>query len=800
MFGLDNIDLYWVGPRRSDIYGIEHEFAGAVVIMGEEDEKSPTFHSLESTQKIRINHNDDANYFKVAEYYDRCLTKILSTSKREVRFLWYSRFPVGINDSILQRSPFNISTALMKFFSNKLQCRMIMASEGHETLPSMNVPPLALKNKCSYENLIKRMPGHERFVVQGLEGSGGFTTYLLEGAEDDHLLEGLSGFSCLASPYIGDSWPINIHLLIEGDGAVALAPSIQIIDRSAKKLEYVGGDYAAAQQLPKKSLQSLRAKAVEIGRVMSDIGYRGIAGIDFLLTNDERLLFIEINPRFQGSSMALNQALLKAGQPSLQQLHLQCFRGEPLAANIAHVTCDLSFFSPSMRDADLAKIADDAKQLRSPDPRKSNFNAAEVNYSLHFDGAGQVKAFEPGAQAGRMMFNQPICGMNPYGEIQLSPSIHQSFFHHDHEFAGLNERDSVERLAKLKFSLLVHGARVSESAKAKLLESSKYLTIRDGIAGGLQIRLFKNLYINVPIKDFGALLSMFEIDFNGIDFELKQSEALVCKISLIPIPSFAGRVTQNGTAMEDVGQVFTDRLGLAPFAGCRFNGKKACGYCEIGAAGPATERSLADMLELLAYCLRHEPAIKHLLISGGTPSLSQWRRYIEIIKAIKQASEYPMYLMTTPPRHLDRIADLKEAGVDQLGFNMEVFDQNWAIRHMPGKGKLSRKHYLDALERAVSIWGRNGAVRSILIVGLEPMESTLQGVRELCSRNVMPILSPFTPIQNTSAAFFPAPTVNKLFETWQQSQKISESFGMSLGPACLPCQNNTLSMPHDTQI
>lgn len=800
MFGLDNIDLYWVGPRRSDIYGIEHEFAGAVVIMGEENETSPTFHSLESAQKIRINHNDDANYFKVAEYYDRQLNKILSTSKREVRFLWYSRFPEGINDSILQRSPFNISTALMKLFSNKLQCRMIVASEGHETLPSMNVSPLALKNKCFYENLIKRMPGHEKFVVQGLEGSGGFTTYLLESSEDDHLLERLSGFACLASPYIDDSWPINIHLLVERGGAVALAPSIQIINRSAKKLEYVGGDYAAAQHLPKKSLLLLREKAVEIGRMMADIGYRGIAGIDFLLTNDERLLFVEINPRFQGSSMILNQALLKANLPSLQQLHLQCFQGKPLTFDIAHVACDLSFFSPTMGEVDLAKIADDSKQLHSPDPRKSNFNAAEVSYSLHFDGASQVKAFELGAQAGRIMFNQHICGKNSYGEIQLSPSINQSIFHPNHEFAGLDEHDSVERLAKLKFSLLVHGARVSELAKAKLLESSKYLTIRDGIAGGLQIRLFNNLYVNIPIKDFGALLSMFEIDFNGVDFELKQNEALVCKISLIPPPSFTGRLTRNGTAMEDVGQAFTDRLGLAPFAGCRFNGKKACSYCEIGTVGPAIERSLADMLELLTYCREHEPGITHLLLSGGTPSRVQWSRYIEIIKTIKQASEYPMYLMTTPPQHLDRIADLKEAGVDQLGFNMEVFDQNWAVRHMPGKGKLSRKHYLDALEIAVSIWGESGAVRSILIAGLEPMESTLQGVYELCRRKVMPILSPFTPIQNTSAAFFPAPTASKLFETWQQSQKICETFGMSLGPTCLPCQNNTLSMPHRAQI
>jgi hypothetical protein len=795
MFGLNNVDLYWVGPRRSDLYGIEHEFAGAVVIMGEENINSPTFHSLESVQKIRINHNDDANYFKVAEFYDRRLTKIISTSKRDVRFLWYSRFPVGINESILQRSPFNISTSLMKLFSNKLQCRMIMASEGYETLPSMQIPPLALKNKCTYENLIKRMPGHERFVVQGLEGSGGFTTYLMDSPEDDYLLEGLSEFTCLASPYIGDAWPINIHLLVEKDGAVALAPSIQIIDQSAKKLEYVGGDYAAAQHLPRKSLQLLRTKAVEIGKTMADIGYRGIAGVDFLLTADERLLFVEINPRFQGSSMTLNQALLKANQPSLQQLHLQCFRGERLAADIAHVACDQSFFSPFISEADLVKIADDSKRLRSPDPRESKFNATEVSYSLHFDGASQVKAFEPGAQVGRMMFNQPICGKNPYGEIQLFPSIPQSLFQRDHEFVGLNEQDPMERLAKLKFSLLVHGARVSEQAKAKLLASSKYLTIRDGIAGGLQIRMFKNLYVNVPIKDFGALLSMFEIDFNGLDFELKQNEAQVCKISLIPIPSFTGRLTQSGVAMEDVGQAFTDRLGLAPFAGCRFSGKQACGYCEIGVVGPSTEQSLADMLELLAYCRENEPGITHLLISGGTPSKSQWNRYIEIITTIKQASEYPMYLMTTPPQNLDRIADLKAAGVDELGLNMEVFDQNWAVRHMPGKGKLSRKHYLDALELAVSIWGGNGAVRSILIAGLEPLESTLQGVYELCRRNVMPILSPFTPIQNTSAAFFPAPTVKKLFETWQQSQKICESFGMSLGPACLPCQNNTLSMP-----
>ena len=53
-------------------------------------------------------------------------------------------------------------------------------------------------------------------------------------------------------------------------------------------------------------------------------GYRGVCGIDFMLT-EKALYFLEINARFQASSFLLNRLLCKKDLPSLHKLNQMAF-------------------------------------------------------------------------------------------------------------------------------------------------------------------------------------------------------------------------------------------------------------------------------------------------------------------------------------------------------------------------------------------------------------------------------------------------------------------------------------------
>ena len=119
-----------------------------------------------------------------------------------------------------------------------------------------------------------------------------------------------------------------------------------------------------------------------------------------------------------------------------------------------------------------------------------------------------------------------------------------------------------------------------------------------------------------------------------------------------------------------------------------------------------------------------------------------------------------------------------------------------ARKYMAGKARLGLAHYLDYIDSAAELFGE-GRVRSLLLVGLEPMDDTLRGVEELAKRGCDPTLSPFRPDPSTPLQNLAPPTVDVLMETYLRSQEIVSRYpGVQLGPRCVPCQHNTLTFPN----
>ena len=119
---------------------------------------------------------------------------------------------------------------------------------------------------------------------------------------------------------------------------------------------------------------------------------------------------------------------------------------------------------------------------------------------------------------------------------------------------------------------------------------------------------------------------------------------------------------------------------------------------------------------------------------------------------------------------------------------------------MPGKSSLTLSRYITALRYATHVWVKPGSVRSALIVGLEPVEKTLEAVELLASLGVSPILSIFRPVPGTDLENIMPLSSEELYDIVEKAFRICERYGVELGPDCIDCQNNTLSAPHSILI
>jgi hypothetical protein len=360
----------------------------------------------------------------------------------------------------------------------------------------------------------------------------------------------------------------------------------------------------------------------------------------------------------------------------------------------------------------------------------------------------------------------------------------------------------MDRFTSLKFDLLANGARVGHRAAEALAGSAKpALRVRSGSCGGLDLVLPDGTYVNCPVEEGFARVSDFELEVNGDGFKVTGPGGPV-SVTPVPLPSFYSKEDSHGRPMVRSAQICFDRLGIGMTNNCIYwrNSTSRCQFCSIGLNTRAEEVTKdVDRIREAAAAAFDDPVYPaaHVLVGGGTAAGPDGGiiRMAAVVRALKELSDGPVYVMVTPPKDLGLLEVLVEAGVEELGINIELFDEGHARRFLPAK---RREHglegYLRALARSVELLGPI-ATRSILIVGLEPLDGTLAGVELLAAMGVMPILSPFRPLTGTELANHPPPSGNALREAAVAASEVAGRHGIPLGPTCLACQGNTLNLP-----
>lgn len=327
----------------------------------------------------------------------------------------------------------------------------------------------------------------------------------------------------------------------------------------------------------------------------------------------------------------------------------------------------------------------------------------------------------------------------------------------------------------------------------------RMISARSGSSSGMDICVSNCIYINVGVGGFQNDLS--------ISFDIDKS-CFICvegsktfDVSIIREPMYYSTCTSAGIPMHRIGQMCSaDRLCISLENNCCFNkGEKKCCFCGIGNGSETEEKikHISDIVETVEAAVS-DPILpaRHIMLGGGTLHGEDRGipRFAEVASRIREKVSVPIYVMVPPPRDLSLLQLLKDAGVDELGMNIEFMDSDYLRRFAPGKFEIGFSKYFKALEAAVEIFGPVNA-RSIMLCGIEPIKSTLAGVRELASRGVMPILSPFRPQPGSPMEQHPACAAENSIRLFHEASAICDNFSIPLGPTCIPCQNNTIALP-----
>ena len=262
-------------------------------------------------------------------------------------------------------------------------------------------------------------------------------------------------------------------------------------------------------------------------------------------------------------------------------------------------------------------------------------------------------------------------------------------------------------------------------------------------------------------------------------------------------PTCGFRRSTTGNSINGVSRIdsyaFThaDRVRISPIEGCSM----ACKFCNLPYEFRYRTKRLEGLVDAVSVAVADplQPA-SHVLISGGTPR----ERDIDYVRSVYEAviTGFPQLsvdIMMVPKDHLMDPVWLAGLGVGELSVNIEIFDLELAHDLMRQKANQGRDHYLDYLGRAVGVLG-SGRVRSMLMVGLEPVESTLEGVDAIARRGAVPVLSPFRPDPKTPLRDMEPSDSDKLEEIFLRAHDIAGRHEVSLGPSCIPCSHNTLTL------
>lgn len=756
--------LFWVGIKESEIRTCKHLFTGSVTYSGSGKNGNKSF---VSDCSCILNYNQDS--LKLDRFIENTLLELIQKDPN-VKFMFYTPYyAYCLNEKIKEHTVCLNSRSVLQLLRDKLKVRLWISNFS----PVLKVVAVS-KTDCAMNYFENLFPGCEDFILQGCTGSGGNDTYIVNTFTFKDVYDQLLPHEIyMLSPYLKSSYSINVHILINNSYHL-LPASLQIVQKEENRLIYHGADFIEYRNVPSNIKEKILLYCQKISLHLIDIGYKGVLGIDFIITGSQ-VYFSEINPRFQSSSSIINTAFAKKNICSLQEM-------------VLHIFDKSDYKLPILYNVEIpySNYIIDAYQQNGfySNYLKNAQNTPEVE-ECFIDGYSDQVKFENRASLFSLLFNTNIVTLHPDWKLILHENVKAYT-------QSLPPLKTAADFFYLKTRLLVQGLQISPAAVSYF----KQKDVRKGTYSSIDIYFDSKLVINCPVNLKLCHMSPFIIDYRENQLYLLYVNKIVSKIYVDCDEKYCNLKTAHGIQYSNLSFLATDRLRIHHSMGCYYkNTDHGCLFCDV--PGIMTPYKMDDIKEVIDWHIANSD-FRHILIGGGSQNRhTEYKRISDIIQYLRSKTDKDLYLMSLPPEDTHILEHYYNLGLNEIAFNIEIYDRDCALRYMPGKGAIPLKSYHNALLKAVELWGKDGNVKSAMIYGLENEESFLQGIHWLASHGIQPIISVFRPLRNTLTENRIPPDIESLHHIYSKVINICKGNGIMPGPDCIYCQNNTLSCSND---
>ena len=271
-------------------------------------------------------------------------------------------------------------------------------------------------------------------------------------------------------------------------------------------------------------------------------------------------------------------------------------------------------------------------------------------------------------------------------------------------------------------------------------------------------------------------------------------------------PRFFAHVTPNGVRCEQVANLYggSSLAFFTPGTCYYFNKGDECKFCSLQPNRSGQQFFLQTITPALASAVLEialqtdGDLLKQIMLVGGNIANYDlgFRRHMDIVSALDQQQatlpeeqRLESHVATMPPRDFGLFDALEKLNA-RITMNIEVFDEQRFEVICPGKTRFyGRRNLLQALEYAANtVSGQR--VHSILIAGLEPVESTIAGIRYLASIGVTPIVNVFHNDRGSHYEHHPRPSFEHLLEIAYVLQDVYKEYHLT--PYWKGCGRNAL--------
>ena len=284
---------------------------------------------------------------------------------------------------------------------------------------------------------------------------------------------------------------------------------------------------------------------------------------------------------------------------------------------------------------------------------------------------------------------------------------------------------------------------------------------------------------------------------------LFRGEEELCGVRWIERPAYYSKKTAKGNEMIRIGQVGgADNLFFCYQNYCsHFAKNQQCAFCNLVSTSEVygsvmKKKNFEDMGEVAREAWS-EGGVRHVNITGGCFNHHAEVRVItELLASIRSGTGFdrvPGVLLPSPAKG-DAIQQYYDAGITSLGYSMEIWDERYYQAICPGKAaSTSHTEFIELIRAAVKVFGA-GNVYAMLVMGLEPKETFLDGVKTLTGlgANVTPYVWAANPGSKLSGHRAPFPEWFE--ETTREAAQIVRNSGVPSGENnnCSRCDGNTL--------